>query len=104
MKTRIAAFPDGDTIEWSYDAIADRYGRDILEKQASVTRLAIDDHVHQFTNLLNKLDDVERKRLGIDRALEEVEDVSDLPDERVVHGIELIEAHLHRTKYLSKGA
>lgn len=37
------------------------------------------------------------KRLGIDRALSGVEDIADLPDERIVNGIQLIESHLSQT-------
>ena len=97
IKTRIANFPDGDEFEWSYEAIADRYGRDILEKQAGIVPLATEDHVRRFNQLVSQLSDTERNRLGIERALSGVADVSDLPDERIVKGIQLIESHLNQT-------
>ena len=94
VKTRISAFPDGDTFEWSYDAVADRYGRDILEKQAETVQLVTPDHLSQFQALLNQLSEAERHRLGIDRALRGFEDIADVPDERISRGIELIQNHL----------
>ena len=103
VKSRIAAFPDGDTFEWSYDAIADRYGRDILEKQATTVQLATDEHVRKFECLLVQLSDVERHRLNIDRALRGVDNIADLPDERLVRGIELMQSHLQRTANNSQG-
>ncbi len=96
VKTRISGFPDGDEFEWSYDAIADRYGRDNLEKQAGAVRLATDDHVQRLTQLIGQLSDTERKRLGIDRSLAGVEDMADLSDDRVIRGIKLIESHLSK--------
>ncbi|MAG17651.1 MAG: hypothetical protein CMJ21_06230 [Phycisphaerae bacterium] len=104
IKTRIAAFPDGDCFEWSYDAIANRYGRDILEKQAGAVTLATPDHVRRFNELVGQLSDQERQRLGINCALAGVEDVADLPDERIVNGTELIESHLQTTNNHLQGA
>ena len=103
IKTRIKAFPDGDSFEWCYDAIADRYGRDILEKQAGAVTLASPDHVYRFNELVGQLSDQERRRLGIDRALADVEDVADLPEARIVKGIELMESHLLTTNNQLKG-
>ena len=103
VKTRIGAFPDGDVFEWSYDAIADRYGQDVLEKQADVVTLATEEHLQQFNSLLGQLSAAERQRLGIDRALRGVANLADLPDERVVHGITLMQSHLQRTVDNSQG-
>ena len=94
VKTRIAAFPDGDVFEWSYGAIADRYGRDVLEREAATTTLATEEHIARFDALVTQLSPVEKQRLGIDRALRSVADIADMPDERVVKGIDLIEKHL----------
>ena len=83
--------------EWNYDAIADRYGREILEREAGTVQLATEDHVQRFKQLLGQLSDTECKRLGIDRALTGVTDIADMLDERIVKGIELIESHLRQT-------
>lgn len=39
-KTRISGFPEGDIFPFSYDAIADRYGRTVLERDAVAVTLA----------------------------------------------------------------
>ena len=52
-KTRIESFPDGDVFPFSYDTIADRYGRDILEKDAVAETLA---SVEQVTELKRLID------------------------------------------------
>jgi hypothetical protein len=51
-KTRLEQFPDDDTFEWSYDAIKKRYGTDMLEKEASVVKLAAPEQVAQLKDLL----------------------------------------------------
>ena len=97
VKTRIAAFPDGDEFEWSYDAIADRYGRDILEKQAGTVQLATSEQVARLKTLLAQISEEEQQRLRIDKALAGVADMADLPAERICKGIELLERHLGQT-------
>ena len=51
-KTRLEQFPDEDVFEWSYDAIRKRYGADMLEKEASVVKLAAPEQVAQLKDLL----------------------------------------------------
>ena len=51
-KTRLEQFPDDDTFEWSYEAIRKRYGADMLEKEASVVKLAAPEQVAQLKDLL----------------------------------------------------
>lgn len=90
-KTRLKEFPDLDRFEWSYEAIATRYGKERLEKGAQTIVLATAEQVERFKYLLNTLDEQEVKRLKIDRVLKSVEDISDLPSERISAGIKLIE-------------
>lgn len=97
IKTRIAAFPDGDTFEWSYDTVADRYGRDVLERHAAHDQLVTNDHLREFDRLISQLSDADRKRLGIDCALAGIDDLRDLSDERCVKGIEIITNHLNQS-------
>lgn len=52
VKTRLAQFPDGDTFEWSYDSMADRYGRDIVEKRAETVELATAEQCAELNRLL----------------------------------------------------
>lgn len=51
-KTRIEAFPDGDVFPFSYDAIADRYGREVLERDAVVVALATAEQVATLRDII----------------------------------------------------
>lgn len=90
-KTRLAEFPDQDRFEWSYEGIADRYGIDRLEKGSQTIELGTTDQVERFRYLLNTLTEEELVRLKIDKALKDVEDIADLPADRIAKGIQLIE-------------
>src|SRR5438067_7273559 len=52
VKTRVEQFPDEDVFEWSYDAVKKRYDAHILERQASVVKLATPDQIHEIKDLL----------------------------------------------------
>ncbi len=54
-KSRIESFPDGETFPFSYDEIADRYGKDILEKDAIAVELASKDQVSEIKRLVELL-------------------------------------------------
>jgi hypothetical protein len=54
-KTRVEAFPDGEVFPFCYDAIAERYGRDILEKAASAEVLASAAQVAEIRRLVELL-------------------------------------------------
>ena len=98
VKTRLSQFPSGDRFAWSYEAIAERYGVDIMERDAKPVELATAEHVDVFSDLLAKLTESEIERLGIKKALRGVDDVADLEDARIVNGILLIEAYLKNGK------
>ncbi len=51
-KSRIEAFPDGETFPFSYEEIANRYGREILEKQADAEQLATPEQVTEINRLI----------------------------------------------------
>lgn len=44
-KTRLTAFPESDRFAFSYDEIAKRYGREILEKQAEARKLTTPEQI-----------------------------------------------------------
>lgn len=52
-KSRIEAFTDNMIFPWSYDAVADLYGRDILERKAAPQALATADQIAELTGLLD---------------------------------------------------
>ncbi len=54
-KSRIEAFPDSDTFPFSYDEIAQRYGRHILERDAIAQELSTPDQVCEMLRLIDLL-------------------------------------------------
>lgn len=52
-KSRIESFPDGETFPFSYEEIANRYGKDILEKDSVPEKLASKDQIVQLTHLID---------------------------------------------------
>lgn len=54
-KSRIESFPIGEAFEFSYDQIANRYGRDILEKSAIPQPLASKEQIQELLMLFNVL-------------------------------------------------
>jgi hypothetical protein len=55
QKTRIEAFPEGETFPFNYDEIANRYGRNILERAATVQSLATPQQVTEMKRLVELL-------------------------------------------------
>ena len=97
-KTRFVEFPDLERFEWSYEAIAERYGAQRLEKGAANIKLATHGQVEKFNFLVSKLTDQQVKALKIDKVTSTVEDISDLPADRIAKGIDLIENFLNAQK------
>lgn len=54
-KTRIESFPDGETFPFSYDEIANRYGKEILERDAVAQELADNDQINELLRLIELL-------------------------------------------------
>lgn len=54
-KSRIEAFGDGENFPFSYDIIADKYGREILERDAVAEKLADKSQVEELTRLVELL-------------------------------------------------
>jgi hypothetical protein len=51
-KSRIETFPDGEQFPFSYDEIAQRYGKDILEKDAVAERVASREQIARLRMLI----------------------------------------------------
>lgn len=51
-KTRCSGFPEGEVFPFGYDAIADRYGREVLERRSAAVQLATPEQVAELTELL----------------------------------------------------
>jgi len=52
-KSRIETFPDTETFPFSYDEIANRYGRQVLEKNAIAETLASSDQIEHLKYLID---------------------------------------------------
>ncbi len=51
-KSRLTGFPEGSKFDWSYAAFAERYGKDVIEKEAVPVVLASPEEVAEVTHLL----------------------------------------------------
>lgn len=54
-KTRVETFPEGEVFPFSYEEIAKRYGKTILEKDAEIQVLATKEQVTELTRLIELL-------------------------------------------------
>lgn len=96
-KTRIESFPDGDSFEWSYDAIKERYDGTTLEREAQAITLAAPDQVQQIRDLLQTVrvdDDWVTKCLS----KAGVEDWADMPSEKIQKCIDQLTAKIGGTR------
>lgn len=93
-KTRVEAFQDQSRFEWSYDALAERYGRDKLERKVAAIELPDEQLVASFTAAYGQLNENEIKRLKIDKVVTSAADIADLPRARVEKGLEVIRNYL----------
>lgn len=51
-KSRLTGFPEGDRFDWSYAEFAQRYGKDVIEKEAVPVVLATPEQVIELKRLL----------------------------------------------------
>jgi RecA/RadA recombinase len=51
-KSRIESFPDTETFPFSYDEIASRYGREVLEREAIAQELATQEQIKEILRLI----------------------------------------------------
>jgi hypothetical protein len=93
VKTRLESFPDGDEFEWSYKAIAERYGAETMERTATAVQLASDDQVAEIRNLL---DTVKVPDGWVDKCLSKakVEEWADMPAETIQKCIDSLTSKL----------
>ncbi|MCX7177997.1 MAG: AAA family ATPase [Proteobacteria bacterium] len=54
-KSRLTGFPEGERIDWSYASFAERYGRDVIEKEVTPITLATPDQVAELMRLLDAI-------------------------------------------------
>lgn len=51
-KTRLTGFPDASVFNWSYQEFADRYGKDVIEKEVKTITLATPEQLTQLKALM----------------------------------------------------
>lgn len=75
VKSRFDAFPMGETFPWSFDEFAERYGQDVIAKDAMHITLATADQVHELNLILSERRDGEAlKERGLKKASAETLD------------------------------
>ncbi len=78
-KTRVEAFPEGDVFPFSYDEIANRYGREILERDAQPEALATTEQVSALNQLLaDRIDSEKLKEKWLEKA--QADTIGELPE------------------------
>lgn len=88
-KTRIEAFPDGDLFDFSYDEVAKRYGREILEREAVPVRLATPEQIADLNALLvDRVNGSELKEKWLTAA--KAETLSEMPEDAITKCIEYL--------------
>ena len=81
-KSRVSSIPDGESFAFSYDEIANRYGKEILEREAVPQELATSEQLEQLNLLIqeNKIP-TEVRQKWLDKASSE--SFSEMPKEIV---------------------
>lgn len=82
-KTRITSFKDNEEFDFSYDAIANKYGKKLIEKDAKPQTLATKEQVKELVHYLDLLkvpDEVVAKWLKA----AEADELEDMPQEFIV--------------------
>jgi len=51
-KSRLIGFPDASTIDWSYASFAERYGKEVIERQSHKLELATDEQIGEALRLI----------------------------------------------------
>lgn len=54
-KSRLLGFPDADVFDWNYKTFAERYGKDIIEKESQPIALATPEQVQKIEGLLQRV-------------------------------------------------
>lgn len=53
-KTRLEGFPDASSFDWSYEEFANKYGKEIIEKEATPITLATPEQITEIKDLLER--------------------------------------------------
>jgi DNA polymerase III delta prime subunit len=93
VKTRIEGFPESEVFDFSYDEVANRYGRDILEKSAVPEKVATQEQIERLAQLVQALSiPQETVAKWLDKA--GVDEFVDMREDQLVKCIEYCEAKI----------
>lgn len=101
-KTRHEGFKEADVFPFSYDEVANRYGREILERKAKPEELATAEQVEELTNLVDVL---KIKEEEVDKWLDKANAATfaEMPADTIVKCINYCKAKVNTPK-AEKGA
>jgi hypothetical protein len=93
-KTRIDSFEEGESFNFSYAEVADRYGKEAIEKEVTPQKLPSKDQVSKMQSLIHKL------RVPPEKVLKWLEkanatEIEDMNEEFVIACIESMEKKLN---------
>ena len=95
VKSRIASFQEGTSIEWSYEEFAKRWGQDVINRQFKPVQLASKDQLER----VNRLNDILKTTAEeIDKHLSwaEVTRYEDMPSDKIDIVINKLNAKLEK--------
>ncbi len=90
-KSRMAGFTEGEPMPFSYGEIADRYGREVLEREAVAIELPSEKQIAEFTQILNTRKDADAILAKILK-LHDADGIADVPARAVVDYIARMKA------------
>lgn len=88
IKSRLKGFPDGDHFPWNYHEFANRYGKEIIEKQGQAIQLASNEQIGILSGLLqdNKISaETQEKWISKEKISDFREMKSDRMNELITH-------------------
>lgn len=91
IKSRLKEFADAEVFDWSYDAFANKYGRDVMEADAKTVEPANEAQIKAYSDLLAAVK-VDPKVL--EKWAEACDDVADLAAEDIQKRIDWLTAKL----------
>ena len=86
VKTRVESFPDGETFEWNYDSLTERFSQTELERDVDIITTATDAQVKEIETLADKLVDGDDAVSGFLRraGVQQLLDLTDVQAQKVI--------------------
>ena len=98
VKSRIESFPDGESFEWNYSSLTDRYSQDEIERDVEVVETITKEQIEEINLMSEKLTDGQE---FVDKMMRraKVDIMSDLTFEQA----DKLIAYFHKTLGIKKG-